>query len=230
MSQQPQLCPSGVPSGRSLTGQPVRRFMLPKTWDINYFIIYCWSHLDSVLNKRLSTFKQSTSNKLLKMLLLLCFLATLVIVWGTFSWRRRLRLPETDEITNILRMQALKSLKFRHETASILSELFDEDGAGAWPPKANHTAWPEALRPYKMIYLELVPLLPTAKPSLDDSVNNERRNKYRCLMRKLLNERVNISKVEDIMASMEAGNWDILPRDQLNGFYACVAVCRHAYR
>ena len=164
------------------------------------------------------------------MLLLLCFLAALVIVWGIVSWRRRSRLLETDETANILRIKDLKSLKVRHETASILSELFDEDGAGAWPPKANHTSWPEALRPYKTIYLELVPLLPTAKPSLDDNVNNERRNKYRSLMRKLLNERINISQVEDIMASMEAGNWDILPRDQLNGFYACVAVCRHAYR
>ena len=164
------------------------------------------------------------------MLLILCVLAALVIVSGIVLWRRPLRLPETDETDSVLRIQDLNSLKVRHETASILSELLDDDGAGAWPPKTNHTSWPKALRPYKMIYLELVPLLPTANPSLDDNVNNERRNTYRSHMRKLLNERINIAEVEDIMASVEAGNWDILPRDQFNGFYACIAVCRHAYR
>lgn len=87
-----------------------------------------------------------------------------------------------------------------------------------------------ALRPYKDIYLELIPLLPTAERSLDDNVNNARRNKYRSLMRKLLTERINIAQVEEIMAAVEAGNWDVLPRDAYNGFYACDAVCRHAYR
>lgn len=86
------------------------------------------------------------------------------------------------------------------------------------------------LRPYKDIYLELVPLLPAAEPSLDDEVNRERRNKYRSLMRKLFTERVNITQVEEIMVAVEAGNWDVLPRDAYNGFYSCVAVCRHAYR
>ena len=104
------------------------------------------------------------------------------------------------------------------------------DGAGAWPPKANHDYWPVALRPYKDIYLELNPLLPAAEPSLDDNVNSERRNTYRSLMRKLLAERINIAQVEEIMAAVDAGNWDVLPRDALNGFYCCVAVCRHAYR
>lgn len=124
----------------------------------------------------------------------------------------------------------MRTLKRRHETASTLFELVDKDGAGAWPPKANHNSWPMALRPYKDIYLELIPLLPTAERSLDDNVNNARRNKYRSLMRKLLTERINIAQVEEIMAAVEAGNWDVLPRDAYNGFYACDAVCRHAYR
>lgn len=87
-----------------------------------------------------------------------------------------------------------------------------------------------ALRPYKDIYLALAPLLPAAEPSLDDNANNERRNNFRLLMGKLLNERINIAQVEQILAAVEAGNWDILHRDAYNGFYACVAVCRHAYR
>lgn len=164
------------------------------------------------------------------MLFILCFVGALIIVTGSLLWRRRPRPVEIEEPGNVSRIRNLRALKGRHETASILSELVDEDGAGAWPPKANHDSWPTALRPYKDIYLELVPLLPTAEPSLDDNVNNERRNKYRSLMRKLLTERINIAQVEEVMAAVEAGNCHVLPRDAYNGFYACVAVCRHAYR
>ncbi len=164
------------------------------------------------------------------MFFILCFLGALIIVSGSLLWIRRARPVEVYETGNISRIQDLRTLKGRHETASILTELFDRDGAGAWPPKANHDSYPMALRPYQDIYLELVPLLSAAEPSLDDNVNNERRNKYRSLMRKLLAERINIAQVEEIMAAVEAGNWDVLPRDAYNGFYACVAVCRHAYR
>ncbi len=163
------------------------------------------------------------------MFFILCFLGALIVVSGSLLWIRRARPVEVYETGNISRIQDLRTLKGRHETASILTELFDRDGAGAWPPKANHDSYPMALRPYKDIYLELVPLLSAAEPSLDDNVNNERRNKYRSLMRKLLTERINIAQVEEIMAAVEAGNW-VLPRDAYNGFYACVAVCRHAYR
>jgi len=164
------------------------------------------------------------------MIFILCFLGALIVVSGSMLWIRRAGPVEVDETGNISRIQDLRTLKGRHETASILTELFDRDSAGAWPPKANHDSYPMALRPYKDIYLELVPLLSAAEPSLDDNVNNERRNKYRSLMRKLLTERINIAQVEEIMAAVEAGNWDVLPRDAYNGFYACVAVCRHAYR
>ena len=163
------------------------------------------------------------------MIFILCFLGALIVVSGSMLWIRRAGPVEVDETGNISRIQDLRTLKGRHETASILTELFDRDGAGAWPPKANHDSYPMALRPYKDIYLELVPLLSAAEPSLDDNVNNERRNKYRSLMRKLLTERIKIAQVEEIMAAVEAGNW-VLPRDAYNGFYACVAVCRHAYR
>ncbi len=163
------------------------------------------------------------------MIIVLCFLGALIIFSGTLLWKRRPKPAMVDEMGNSSRIQDLRTLKGR-KTASVLLELFDKDGAGAWPPKANHDSWPIALHPYKDIYLELVPLLPAAEPSLDDSVNNERRNKYRSLMRMLLNERINIAQVELIMAEVEAGNWDVLPRDAYNGFYACIAVCRHAYR
>ena len=163
-------------------------------------------------------------------MILICCLGTLCIFSGSLFWRQARKSTETDETGNTRKILDLRSLKGQHKTASILSDLVDEDGAGAWPPKANHDSWPPALRPYKDIYLELIPLLPAAEPSLDDEVNNERRKKYRSLMRKLLKERVHIAHVEEIMTAVEVKNRDILPRDALNGFYACIAVCRHAYR
>lgn len=135
-----------------------------------------------------------------------------------------------DETGTISKLQDVKSLKDQHEAAATLSELIEKDGAGSWPPKASHDSWPAALRPYKDIYLELNPFLPSAEPSLDDGVNEERRNRYRSMMRKLFAERVNITEVEAIMAASEAGDWTVLPRDAYNGFYCAVAVCRHAYR
>jgi hypothetical protein len=164
------------------------------------------------------------------MFVILCFLGALIIALGNLLWRRGPRPVEVDETGNVSRIQDLRILKARHETAKTLAELIDKDGAGAWPPKANHDSWPMALRPYKDIYLELVPLLPAAEPSLDDDINTERRNRYRSLMRKLLSDRINVTQVEEIMAAVEAGNWNVLSRDAYNGFYACVAVCRHAYR
>ncbi|MCJ1425370.1 hypothetical protein MMC29_003269 [Sticta canariensis] len=160
----------------------------------------------------------------------LFFLGALVAVSAVLLWRLYPRPGDDDETGNVSKIRSLRALKDRHEAASILSEMIDKDGAGAWPPKTNHDSWPIALRPYKDIYLELVPLLPAAEPSLDDNINNERRSNYRSLMRKLLTERVNIAQVEQLMVAMEAGNLDVLPRDAVNGFYACIAVCRHAYR
>ena len=141
--------------------------------------------------------------------------------------------PKTDdveEITNLDRVHSLRQAGCQHEVASSLIKLVDQDGAGEWPPKVNHDDWPLALRPYKDIYLELAPLLPQHEPSLDDGVNNARREIYRSLFRKLLIERVDIARVQKILATVEVGNWDLFPREAYNGFYCCVAVCRHAYR
>lgn len=159
------------------------------------------------------------------------FLAALLLPLGVLSWRK-LRKPQkdVDETGNPRKYQDLRVLKNQHETAAILSDLVDKDGAGAWPPKANHDLWPAALKPYKAIYLECLPLLPAADPSTDDDVNQERRGKYRSLMRKLLHKRINVVEVERIMKAVEAGNWDACPRDAYNAVYCCVAVCRHAYR
>ncbi|KAK3695812.1 hypothetical protein B0T22DRAFT_372305 [Podospora appendiculata] len=117
-----------------------------------------------------------------------------------------------------------------HEVAVALSQLINEDGAGCWPPRADHDSWPLALRPYKDIYLEVVPCLSEPTVSLDDSVNAERQSKFRDSMRKLLAERINIPDVVAILGAVEKGDWSVLSRDSYNGFYSCIAVCRHAFR
>jgi hypothetical protein len=121
-------------------------------------------------------------------------------------------------------------LRQPHKLVSTFATLVDQDGAGTWPPKADHSSWPVALRPYKEVYLEMVPFLAAATPSLDDDVNRERRHAFRSSMQKLLAERVNQALIKSILQQVEAGNLEILPRDQINGFYCAVAVCRHAYR
>ncbi|KAH6845777.1 hypothetical protein B0I37DRAFT_344917 [Chaetomium sp. MPI-CAGE-AT-0009] len=119
-----------------------------------------------------------------------------------------------------------------HETAALLADLIRKDGAGCWPPRAehDHTAWPAALRPYREIYEEVAPLLPTEHVSLDDEVNKARINNFRSRLQQLLHERVNLAQVEELLSAADAGRWDVFPRDTYNAFYACVAWCRHAYR
>ncbi|KAL8998274.1 MAG: hypothetical protein Q9188_006139 [Gyalolechia gomerana] len=158
-------------------------------------------------------------------------LTALLLSFGVLSWRK-LRKPneDIDETGNLRKYQDLRALKDQHEIAAILLDLVDKDGAGAWPPKANHDSWPAALKPYQDIYFECVPLLPAAKPSTNDAVNQERRGGYRSLMQKLLHERINVAEVENIMKAVEAGNWSACPQDAYNAVYCCVAVCRHAYR
>jgi hypothetical protein len=144
---------------------------------------------------------------------------------GVFFWMvfqgRHIDAPST---------QPLNTLATCHKTGQALLNLVAEDGAGIWPPKSDHINWPTALRPFHNIYLELLPLLSTSEPSLDDDANIERRTRYRSLMARLLSERINLSEVEKILSTAEAGNWDDCPRDAYNGFYCCIAVSRHAYR
>ncbi|KAF3481967.1 uncharacterized protein GIQ15_04726 [Arthroderma uncinatum] len=154
----------------------------------------------------------------------------LVVVVGDLIWRLRSRVEKANRRGILEIIRDLRTLAPRHETASALLKLIDEDGAGAWPPNAEHNAWPAAFRPYKDIYLELLPLFTTAEPVLHDNISNERRNHYRSLMRKLLVERINIVEVEKALAKVERGVWNGFPRDAYNGIYCCIATSRHAYR
>jgi len=119
-----------------------------------------------------------------------------------------------------------------HETAARLAELIHKDGAGAWPPRTNYvyTTWPVALRPYMDIYHEMKAQLPAAIPSLDDAVNRTRIDLFRARHAKLLNDRVDLEAVTQLLKAADTGRWDVFPRDVYNGFYCCIAWHRHAYR
>jgi hypothetical protein len=129
-------------------------------------------------------------------------------------------------------LQDIHNLAECHETAALLSDLIHKDGAGEWPPRSNHdhTTWPAALRPYREIYEEMMPLLATANVSLDDEVNRTRITNFRSRFQALLDERVDLDGVENLLKAAEAGQWDVFPRDTYNAFYCCIAWCRHAYR
>ncbi len=131
-----------------------------------------------------------------------------------------------------LQIRDIKSLVDCHETAAVLADLIHKDGAGSWPPRANHThsTWPEALRAYKEIFLELAPLLPKVEPSLDDEVNKACIADFRLRFRQLLRDKVDIIQVKHLLESADAGRWDVFPRDTYNAFYCCIASSRHAYR
>lgn len=131
-----------------------------------------------------------------------------------------------DKVKDIMRLAK------DHETAARLADLIQKDGAGSWPPRANHdhSTWPAALRPYREVYEEMAPLLPAAEVSLDDGANEARINFFRSNFRKLLSERVNLQEVTELFEAAEAGRWEVFPRDAYNAFYCCIAWCRHAYR
>ncbi|RMZ72078.1 Indoleamine 23-dioxygenase [Pyrenophora seminiperda CCB06] len=144
------------------------------------------------------------------------------------SWLQTL--PKSDIRKE--KSDAIKDLAEHHEVAEILSELIQKDGAGSWPPNANHahTEWPLCIQPYREIYLEMAPLLPQPEPSLDDEVNASRISEFRQRYRDLLSERVDLVEVKKLMDMAEADRWVEFPRDVYNAFYCCIASTRHAYR
>ena len=119
----------------------------------------------------------------------------------------------------------------RHPTMICLQELLEIDGAGKWPPRTSYGKdWPEVLRPYHDIYLELAPSLQCKELSSDDKINFARCLDYRARMTELLHNRVNLAGVEAILSAAGRANKNVLSSDAWNGFFACIASSRHAFR
>lgn len=175
-------------------------------------------------------------------------LATLLIIAALRSWRspgsfcsclyKRMRVlfqrssSNKDALDGTAIQQRVRAWSNRNETASLLIDLIDKDGAGAWPPRANHdyNTWPAPLRGYSVVYHNLEHLLSTDSPSLDEQVNRSRIDSFRTEFQKQLRDNVHLDQVRSWLRIVEAENWDVLPRDTLNAFWCCVAMCRHAYR
>lgn len=128
-------------------------------------------------------------------------------------------------------LDKVKDLSEKHEVARTLQCLIETDGAGSWPPRARHVdGWPEALRPYHEVYLQLVPALSHDGILPEDIVSYNRCLEYRGRMRELLARRIDLDAVANIMASVENRDRSLLDRGAYNGFYACIALSRHAFR
>ncbi|KAJ5903316.1 hypothetical protein N7504_005699 [Penicillium tannophilum] len=156
----------------------------------------------------------------------LIFICSAVIFFKDLVFQKQ---KGTSSLENIL--PELEAMRGDHETADLLQHLVEFDGAGSWPPQASHgKAWPAALRPYHDVYLKLAKLLPTANVSLDTEIHSSRRFEYRTQMRDLLHEKIDMSAVKDILLATEAGNHSVFSTKAYNGFYACIAVSRHAFR
>ncbi|KAI1179286.1 hypothetical protein F4777DRAFT_586257 [Nemania sp. FL0916] len=160
------------------------------------------------------------------------FLVCTAALVGLALWRilQRYRQPVPIITGRANRLQHLRGLAAQYQVAASLVNMIDRDGAGDWPPRANHEAWPPAIMPYKSLYMDLLPMLYTDTPALDDDVNIERRARYRAAVRSFIKERIDLDAVIGILEEVETDRWSTISRDSLNGFWCCMALCRHAYR
>lgn len=126
----------------------------------------------------------------------------------------------------------IKNGKFEeHETAKYLRYMVQNDGAGTWPPRASHgSTWPAAFQPYHDIYLELEKFLACEEVSLDEQENLRKVQVFRAHMQKLLQERVDLTAVKSILFALETKQNHGIQLEDLNGFFACISMSRHAFR
>ncbi|KAL2831593.1 hypothetical protein BJY01DRAFT_107963 [Aspergillus pseudoustus] len=120
----------------------------------------------------------------------------------------------------------LKQDSETHEVVDALCQLVADHGAGTWPPRASHGySWPAALLPYHEIYLGLAPQLATEDVRAEAGA--ARCENFRQTVRSALQKRVNLVEVLAILSNVGE---DQLKREHCNGFFACIANMRHAFR
>lgn len=145
-------------------------------------------------------------------------------------WRAYQQVRPSVGTKELLTFKSLRASSLPHPVKSEILRMVDEDGASSWPPASDHENWPFVLRPYKDIYLETAPMLPTASISLDEDVDQNRRLRYRQHMQRLLLEHIDLQETVRLLDQVESGCWDAMTKEAYNGFYSCIASLRHAYR
>jgi hypothetical protein len=146
----------------------------------------------------------------------------LILVWILigFALSRLLRY-RTDQSKYLRLIQRIPN---EHNVSRALQDLITRDGAGSWPPQSVYgSRWPQALRPYHESYLKLSPLLAIEEIYCDSESGISRINSYRERVKKDLSETVDLDAVALALQTK-------LPPKVYNGFFACIAVSRHAYR
>ena len=139
----------------------------------------------------------------------------------------KLRSTASNDDTNIVRA---KTLQFDHAAVKGLQTLIDTYGAGSWPPHAEHgPQWPRALRPYHEIYKGLCSSLTHTTDLDDDEANDRRCACFRNRMATLLRSRIDHA-VEDVLRVSRQEEEDEMSPASWNGFLACIAYSRYAFR
>jgi hypothetical protein len=110
---------------------------------------------------------------------------------------------------NSIVINKIKCQSTRHEVMTALAVLILEEGAGDWPPNAqhDHEMWPSALTAYHDVYIEMAPVLPQLEPSLDNDVNLRRISAFREKYKDLLRRHVDLNEIKTVSAvRYEVGN------------------------
>ncbi|KAF9039532.1 hypothetical protein BDZ89DRAFT_384414 [Hymenopellis radicata] len=125
-------------------------------------------------------------------------------------------------------VQEIHARQKEDDTFACLHQLVALSG-GTWPPRTTYgDEWPPALRAYHEAYKIMAPSLSTEDISLDDEHNLQRTLTFRMGMKKAL-ESVDTEAVRTLLEENDKADSTMTPADW-NGFFACVALCRHAYR
>jgi len=86
------------------------------------------------------------------------------VAFGLVLFWRRYLASKANTIDNVNRLDTPNSIRHCHPLTQTFTALVDVDGAGTWPPRADHESWQSPLGPHKEIYQELLPHLSTEEP------------------------------------------------------------------
>ncbi len=124
-------------------------------------------------------------------------------------------------------VQEINARQNEDDTFACLHQLVAL-GGGSWPPRTTYgNEWPPALRAYHKAYKIMAPTLSTEDISMDDEHNLHRTSTFRMGMKEAL-ESVDLEAVCTLLGKNDRDS--VMTPADWNGFFACIALSRHAYR